>query len=237
MGKDFKRPRTDYTGQKFNRLTVIKDAPDRGKKRHAEFLCDCGNIKVMALSAVVCGIIHTCGCLMFPKIDNSDNIRNTRFYRLHRDMKTRCNNKNSQSYKNYGAKGISYDPAWDNFDNFYRDMYQTYFDGASLDRIDNSKGYSKENCRWVDPIFQGRNKGKLSNNKSGVTGVRWDEKEKGVFYATCHWYNLDGRKVQKSFSVSKYGLLESFAMACAYRDKMIAELNAQGAGYSENHGK
>lgn len=37
-------------------------------------------------------------------------------------------------------------------------MYPTYFEGASLDRVDNDKGYSKSNCRWATGLVQSRNK-------------------------------------------------------------------------------
>lgn len=233
----YKRVRKDYNGLRFHHLTVVEDVADKGNKRHCEFLCDCGNIKVMGLSAVVTGVIHSCGCLQFKKIDDSQNIRKTRIYRLHRDMKTRCNNPKSLSYPNYGGKGVEYDKSWENFDQFHIEIGDSYFEGASLDRIDPKLGYSKGNCRWVLPELQGRNKGKLSNNSSGINGVRWDEKQPDGWYAVCHWYPLDGKKKQKSFSAKKYGKEVAFAMACAYREKMIAELNEQGAGYSINHGK
>lgn len=72
-------------------------------------------------------------------------------------MKKRCSMPSNPDYKNYGGRGISYDPAWDSFEQFYADMGPRT-DGCSLDRIDNDGDYCKENCRWTTRVEQGRNK-------------------------------------------------------------------------------
>ena len=88
-------------------------------------------------------------------------MKGTSTYSTWNSMKTRCNNPNNDNYKNYGAKGIEVCRAWDKFENFWRDM-GTKPEGLTLDRIDNSKGYYKENCRWADWETQENNK---SNNR------------------------------------------------------------------------
>lgn len=94
----------------------------------------------------------------------------TKFYRVWQNMKTRCDNPNYWLRNRYGARGITYDPKWKTFRGFYEDMYSLYKEGLSLDRIDNDKGYSKDNCRWATPKTQANNK---SNNRqitlNGVT--------------------------------------------------------------------
>jgi len=89
------------------------------------------------------------------------------------NMKQRCFNKNNVRYKDYGGRGITVCDRWKNsFENFYNDMGERK-EGFSLDRIDNNKGYYKENCRWSDNIEQGRNRRVQANNNSGVKGVSY----------------------------------------------------------------
>ena len=73
-------------------------------------------------------------------------------------MKTRCDNSNIPDFRLWGGRGITYIPEWKSFKNFSKDMAGTYKKGLQLDRIDNDKGYSKENCRWVDQIVQNNNR-------------------------------------------------------------------------------
>lgn len=74
-------------------------------------------------------------------------------------MKTRCYNPNHKQFKDYGGRGIEVCEEWkDNFKQFAEDMYPKPFKEAQLDRIDNNKGYSKDNCRWVSRLENQRNR-------------------------------------------------------------------------------
>jgi hypothetical protein len=73
----------------------------------------------------------------------------TPIYRRWCDMRARCQNPSHQLYKWYGARGINVCAEWGSFLQFYSDMGAGYQKGLQLDRIDNSKGYSKDNCRWA----------------------------------------------------------------------------------------
>tara|TARA_R110002020_G_scaffold318266_2_gene533824 strand:+ start:3219 stop:3659 length:441 start_codon:yes stop_codon:yes gene_type:complete len=64
-------------------------------------------------------------------------------------MKDRCNNPKHKYFKYYGGKGIKVCDGWTDFIKFESDMGNTWFKGATLDRIDSDKGYSVDNCRWL----------------------------------------------------------------------------------------
>ena len=99
-------------------------------------------------------------------------MKKTREYTIWQGMKKRCMNPNAINYKDYGAKGITVCEKWIDFVGFYEDMGLS--GGLCLDRIDNTKGYLKDNCRWVTHSQNNRNK---SNNVliEGKTMTEWSE--------------------------------------------------------------
>lgn len=97
-------------------------------------------------------------------------------YSTYYGMLERCGNSNHQSFEMYGGRGIKVCDEWigiRGFNKFAEDM-GIKPDGYTLDRIDPNGGYSKSNCRWASNSLQSINKRKRSDNKSGVTGVYFD---------------------------------------------------------------
>lgn len=100
---------------------------------------------------------------------------NSREYRIWAGMISRCYNKKSTGFANYGGKGISVCDSWrDSFANFHADMGNS--EGLSIDRIDGKKGYSPENCRWADRTQQSTNQGLRIDNSTGYKGVMFNKK-------------------------------------------------------------
>jgi hypothetical protein len=101
-------------------------------------------------------------------------------------MKTRCLNQNSPIYPHYGGRGITICESWMSFEDFYDDMGDRP-EGKSLDRIDNEGNYEPSNCRWATATQQNRNQRTFSTNKTGITGVCWDKRNKN-WHASI-WFN------------------------------------------------
>lgn len=80
-------------------------------------------------------------------------------------MKGRCNNPGTTHFHRYGGRGIKYDPRWEKFENFLKDMGTMPAPRMQLDRIDNEGDYCKENCRWATFTEQTRNRGGKNPNR------------------------------------------------------------------------
>ena len=112
-------------------------------------------------------------------------------------------------------------------------------DNLRIDHIDgNPLNNAIGNIRMVTIAVNSRNRHRSKKNISGNTGVmkRSRKYKERVYHNWCAAYqSIDGVKLQKSFSVSKYGD-EAFTMAVGWRADGILKMNQIGAGYSERHG-
>lgn len=82
----------------------------------------------------------------------------SREYSIWANMIYRCHTISSNHYKNYGNKGITVCPRWLVYQNFINDMGIRPNSSYSIDRIDNTKGYFKNNCRWASKKEQAVNR-------------------------------------------------------------------------------
>lgn len=153
--KQYKRSlRRDLTGQVFNGIRTLRLAErDKLNKARWEFICHCGKVFIEDGYTISSGKSKSCGCLKGWK---THGLSNTRVHNIWSGMKARCNREQDASYHKYGGRGINYCESWEKFENFYNDMGNPP-EGFSLDRIDNNKGYCRENCRWTDVKTQARN--------------------------------------------------------------------------------
>ena len=159
MNRSFK----DLTGIRFGELTALCRV---GSNAHlkATWLCrcDCGSEKVVVGTSLTNGLTLSCGCTRNKKLSEANKthgLTGTRLYSIWKNMKKRCYSSKNNDYRYYGGKGIRICEDWKNdFASFHNwAMENGYSDVLTIDRKDNEKGYSPDNCRWVTRAEQNRN--------------------------------------------------------------------------------
>ena len=159
--------RVDMTGMRFGQLEVIGFDKIQGKSSRWICRCDCGRTtSVFRVSLMKrSGATTSCGCYRNKCVSNRNTTHGMSAvgsikpeYRAWANMKDRCNNQTNKRFPHYGGRGISYCNQWTSFENFFEDMGPRPSKRHSLDRIDNDKGYSKENCRWATCDIQNGNR-------------------------------------------------------------------------------
>ena len=114
-------------------------------------------------------------------------------------MLSRCHNPKNASWDRYGGKGVRVTARWKKFENFLADMGERPIGLPSLDRVDNTKNYSKNNCRWANWVQQNRNR---SNNiKLRYRGKRWLLLELAE-YVGIRWETLRMR-IKRGWSIEE----------------------------------
>lgn len=150
-------------GQKFGRLTVISEAPNRGRLTRWFCLCSCGRVFAVDSQSLTSGHTKSCGCLMrdiAKEKHTTHGLSDTRIFRIWAAIIKRCTNKNDKAFKYYGGRGISVCPEWKNDFKSFFDWANSngYRENLSIDRINSNGDYCPENCRWADRKIQSQNR-------------------------------------------------------------------------------
>lgn len=140
----------------FGRLTVLRRDLGRpsgkGKKVYWVCKCECGNTTTVRSDHLTGGKIVSCNCrrLETGHENATHGMSKTKVYAVWCQMINRCHDPMNPRYETYGKRGIRVCPRWRySFENFFADMGDQPYKGASIDRIDNDKDYEADNCEWI----------------------------------------------------------------------------------------
>ncbi len=205
----------DRTNLRYGRLVCIKYL---GNRRWL-CRCDCGIEKSINSVHLVDGHTQSCGCLnkeltiqrnksqenrlRTQKEKTTHGMSHSTEFRIWANMLDRCHRPNNKSFKDYGGRGITICDSWSNsFEAFYQDMGQRPSSNHSLDRIDNSLGYSLENCRWATRLEQANNK---RNNRMIIFGDKT--------LSLAHWAREIGISHSRLFRrIERHGIEKALSM-------------------------
>jgi hypothetical protein len=154
--------RLNLTGQKFGRLTALYSSfsNDKGHVLWA-CACDCGSRITTLIPAhtLKAGKKNFCQFCKNSSI-TTHGYSHTKIYGVYHKAKERCCKPTCKDFKDYGGRGISMCDEWMNSPVAFITwaLENGYREGLSLDRIDNDKGYSPDNCRFVNYFIQANNR-------------------------------------------------------------------------------
>ena len=159
------RPGKEFVGLIVGRLLVV--GPHEGRK--IKCVCSCGTEKFVNKGALTVGQVASCGCLKreansernkagaLHGHSRSNNGKPSPTYVSYRAMIARCTNPKTDSFHNYGGRGVKVCSAWlDSFETFLADMGERP-SGLTLDRKDVNGDYEAGNCKWSTDAEQRAN--------------------------------------------------------------------------------
>lgn len=181
-------------GDKYKDWTVIKRAPNY--KRERAYLCECKCGRQKSLPSSKLRSVKECFCCrecFYEREKTHGDSQQSRRGKRHSlyvawdNMLRRCNNPHHPMYPHYGGRGIKVCGGWHEYTIFKNwSLKHGWAKGLSIDRIDNNKGYSPDNCRWVTQKVQCRN---TRHNRN---------------------YTIDGRTQCRQAWLEEYGVSEIF---------------------------
>lgn len=174
--------RKDITGQKFGRVFVIEvnnsitneHYKNKDYRVYYNCVCECGKEFVCDGASLRRGYTKSCGCLQKEVAKEQQTIHglsNTPEYQVWEKIVDRCYNKNNKKFRLYGGRNILMCDQWREHPDLFIEWLRNnkWCKSNQIDRINNNKGYSPENCRVVEPHINVNNRGcttKFDNGES-----------------------------------------------------------------------
>lgn len=162
--------RSEFVGRTFYRLRVVDVVPVGLTALRLKCMCTCGNETYAQPFQLRGGEKKSCGCWKREVLGENTRTHGRansrvsgyqdRTYGIWQAMRDRCSNPNRKDWHRYGGRGIRVCSRWEQFENFLHDMGSAP-PGLTLDRIDNEKGYTPDNCRWASRRQQSYNSTKI----------------------------------------------------------------------------
>lgn len=186
----------DRTGLVYDKLTVTGRGPNT-PRGHTQWYCTCiCGTKLLRLGSDLPrrGDKSCAKCASEARVTHG--MSDTRVHNIWVRMVQRTTNENCDDYTRYGYGLLGIDPSWLKFEVFFADMGEPPTNKHSIDRIDGTKGYSKDNCRWATPSEQARNKSSnilVEYQGQSLCLAEWCEKLNLPYLKT--WQKLYTRKL------------------------------------------
>ena len=194
--------------ERYGRLVAIKPTGLRYNRYVVwQCRCDCGKVISLNSGSLLSGNTRSCGCLLKDVLVSRNTTHNKSkdpIYNVWSSMIQRCTNPRFRQYKDYGGRGIKPSEDWRTFENFFRDMSGTHSQKLTLERLDNTKGYNKENCKWATRTEQNNNK--RNNHVINIQGERRTVSEWSRLYGIkrstiSSWINRDKKVPEEVISL------------------------------------
>jgi len=204
----------DMCGRVFGRLTVIEEKGREENNGEVMWLCkcSCGSETIVMGGSLRSGRTTSCGCVHKERTIETHTIHGCASrsgkhpaYNSWDNMKQRCGNPGKKEYELYGARGIIYDPRWEDFSIFWEDMKDAWQEGLEIDRIDTNGNYCKENCRWTTAKINNRNR------RTTLFITAWGETRSLGDW--CEAFGLDYNRTYQRISRDKWPAETALAMA------------------------
>jgi hypothetical protein len=126
----------------------------------AVFRCKCGKSFLCQIASVASGQTRSCGCFrrnVTSERSKTHGKSHSKIYHVWYNMMRRCHDQTNKRFDDWGGRGITVAAEWHLFETFYLAVGDVPFDGAQIDRIENSKGYEPGNIKWSTHTENNRN--------------------------------------------------------------------------------